>query len=55
VNVKDATLIQKAVAKLTTLEGDSFTTADVNADSKVDIADLAHFKQYISHDNVVLG
>ncbi|MBR6600055.1 MAG: hypothetical protein IKK88_07110 [Oscillospiraceae bacterium] len=29
--------------------------ADVNADGAVDIADLAHLKQYISKDNVVLG
>ena len=29
--------------------------ADVNADTIVDIADLAHYKQYVSKDNVVLG
>ncbi|MBE6842361.1 MAG: hypothetical protein E7510_05975 [Ruminococcus sp.] len=29
--------------------------ADVNADGGVDIADLAHYKQFISKDNVVLG
>jgi len=29
--------------------------ADVNADGCVDIADLAHYKQFISKDNVVLG
>ncbi|MBE6842359.1 MAG: hypothetical protein E7510_05965 [Ruminococcus sp.] len=29
--------------------------ADVNADGCIDIADLAHYKQFVSKDNVVLG
>ncbi len=49
VNVKDATLIQKAVAKLTTLEGDSFTTADVNADNKLSVQDATNIQKFAAN------
>ncbi|MBR3988419.1 MAG: CotH kinase family protein [Clostridia bacterium] len=49
VNVKDATLIQKAVAKLTTLEGDSFTAADVNADSKLSVQDATNIQKFAAN------
>ena len=31
------------------------SVADVNADGSINIADLAHYKQFVSKDNVVLG
>lgn len=49
VNVKDATLIQKAVAKLTTLEGDSFTAADVNADQKLSVQDATNIQKFAAN------
>lgn len=49
VNVKDATLIQKAIAKITSLEGDNFTTADVNADEKLSIQDATNIQKYAAN------
>ena len=37
------------------LSGDTLKAADVNGDGSVDLADLAHLKQYVSKDPVVLG
>lgn len=37
------------------LDGTALKCADVNGDGDVNISDLAHFKQYISKDAVVLG
>ncbi len=52
VNVKDATLIQKAVAKLNTLEGDSFTAADVNADQKLSVQDATNIQKFAANYEV---
>ncbi len=49
VNIKDATLIQKAVAKLTSIEGDSFTAADVNGDQKLSIQDATNIQKFIAN------
>lgn len=49
VNVKDATLIQKAIAKITSLEGDSFTAADVNDDGKLSIQDATNIQKYAAN------
>lgn len=46
INVKDATLIQKAIAKITSLEGDAFTAADVNGDGKLSIQDATNIQKY---------
>lgn len=54
-DLTDLTLLSLHLLSDKILEGTKLKAADVNADSKVDIADLAHFKQYVSHDNVVLG
>ena len=37
------------------LESRALVQADVNADGKVDIADLATLKQYIMKDPITLG
>ena len=39
----------------TALDENILKGADVNGDGNVDLADLAHFKQYISKDDVTLG
>ena len=52
VNVKDATLIQKAVAKLITLEGDAFTAADVNADEKLTVQDATNIQKFAANYEV---
>ncbi|MBQ7386309.1 MAG: CotH kinase family protein [Ruminococcus sp.] len=49
VNVKDATLIQKALAKLEKLEGDGFTAADVNADQKLSVQDATNIQKFVAN------
>ncbi len=49
VNVKDATLIQKAIAKLEKLEGDGFTAADVNADQKLSVQDATNIQKFVAN------
>lgn len=48
VKIQDATLIQKAVAKITNLEGNQLITADVNGDSKVNVKDATAIQKYIA-------
>lgn len=52
VNVKDATLIQKALAKLASLEGDGFTAADVNSDNKLSIQDATNIQKYAANYDI---
>lgn len=49
VNVKDATLIQKAIAKLEKIEGDNFTAADVNSDEKLSVQDATNVQKYVAN------
>ena len=55
IEISDKTMI--GLNLLGDLEFDStqMKAADVNGDGKVDLADLAHMKQYIMKDPVVLG
>jgi len=46
VNVKDATVIQKAAAKLLTLTKAELARADVNADTKVNVKDATAIQKY---------
>ena len=46
VNVKDATIIQKHLAKLTSLEGDALIAADVNGDGKLSVQDATNVQKY---------
>ena len=46
VNVKDATMIQKAAAKITKLTDDERLRADVNADSKVNVKDATAIQKF---------
>ena len=48
VKIQDATLIQKAAAKITTLEGNQLITADVNGDSKVNVKDATAIQKFIA-------
>ncbi len=48
INIKDATLIQKAIAKLATLDETQNKVADVTADSKVNIKDATAIQKYIA-------
>ncbi len=52
VNVKDATLIQKALAKLASLEGDGFTAADVNGDEKLSIQDATNIQKFAANYDI---
>ncbi len=49
VNIKDATAIQKHLAKITALADDSLKVADVNADKKVNIKDSTEIQKYIAN------
>ncbi|MBQ9981330.1 MAG: RICIN domain-containing protein [Oscillospiraceae bacterium] len=55
IDITDLTILSLYLLSDVKLNESQLEAADVNADGKVDIADLAHFKQYISKDNVVLG
>lgn len=48
VNVKDATLIQKATARLAQLTDEARALADVNADNKVNVTDATTIQKYLS-------
>ena len=48
VNIKDATLIQKAVAKIISLTDAEQTRADVNADEKVNIKDATAIQKFVA-------
>lgn len=48
VKIQDATLIQKSIAKLAELEGNSLITADVNGDGKINVKDATAIQKYIA-------
>ncbi|MGN1051397.1 MAG: starch-binding protein, partial [Acutalibacteraceae bacterium] len=48
INVKDATLIQKHAAKITTISGDSFYIADVTGDNLLNVKDATAIQKYIA-------
>lgn len=49
VNIKDTTAIQKALAKITTIEGDAMKCADVNADENLSIKDATNIQKYLAN------
>ncbi len=48
VNIKDATVIQKAVAKMLTLSADAIRCADVDSDGAVSVKDATAVQKYIA-------
>lgn len=54
VELTDLSILAMSILGDVTLTDVQTEIADVNGDSKTDIADLAHLKQYISKDNVKL-
>ncbi|MBQ6626527.1 MAG: dockerin type I repeat-containing protein [Ruminococcus sp.] len=48
ITITDATTIQRHVAKLTTLTGDSLKAADVNKDSEVSIVDATTIQRFVA-------
>lgn len=55
IDLTDLTLLSLYLLGDTKLDADKITAADVTGDDEVNIADLGHFKQYISKDLVKLG
>lgn len=49
VNVKDATAIQKSLAKISTLTGDNATAADVNGDGKLSVQDATTIQKFLAN------
>ena len=45
--IEDATLIQKAIADITTLDDDQTILADVNGDGEVSVFDVTLIQKYI--------
>lgn len=54
-DLTDLTLLSLHLLGDATLKDEVVKYADVNADDNVNLADLAHFKQYVCQDNVILG
>ena len=52
INVKDATLIQKYLANIVTLEKHPLKQADVNSDGKVNIKDATVIQKYCAKIDV---
>ncbi len=48
VNVKDATLIQKHIAKLTEIIGDQLALADVNSDGEINVKDATAIQKFVA-------
>ncbi len=55
VDLTDLTVLSIHLLGDRMVSDENLKAADVNGDGTVDIGDLAHFKQYISKDDVVLG
>ncbi|MBQ9981445.1 MAG: glycoside hydrolase family 9 protein [Oscillospiraceae bacterium] len=55
VDLTDLTMLSLYLLGDAKLSGNALKAADVSYDGEVNLADLAHFKQYISKDDVVLG
>lgn len=49
INIKDATAIQKHLAKFIQLEDKNLSAADVNADGKVNVRDATEIQKYIAN------
>ncbi len=54
-DLTDLTLLSLCLIGDRQLDDYTIAVSDVNADNEVNLADLAHYKQYISKDDVVLG
>lgn len=54
-DLTDLSLLSLHLLDDTSLDESALKAADVNGDGDVNLADLAHFKQYISKDDVTLG
>ena len=48
ITITDATTVQRHVAKLTTLTGDSLKAADVNKDGEVSIVDATTIQRFVA-------
>ena len=49
INIKDATAIQKHIAKLATLEDNGLKVADVNGDGKVNVKDATEIQKFVAN------
>ena len=54
-DLTDLSLLSLHLLDDASLDESALKVADVNGDGDVNLADLAHFKQYISKDDVTLG
>jgi len=54
-DLTDLSLLSLHLLDDASLDESALKAADVNGDGDVNLADLAHFKQYISKDDVTLG
>lgn len=52
VNIKDATTIQKSIAKIVTLSADGRSAADVNGDGKISVQDATAIQKYLANYNI---
>ena len=52
INIKDATLIQKNIARIVYLKTDAKKAADVDANSEINVKDATYLQKWISHQKV---
>ena len=55
IDITDLTLLSLYLLGDVNLSEDKLVAADVTGDDELNLADLSHFKQYISKDSVKLG
>ena len=55
IDIRDATMIQKHLAGLITLEGEALVNADADGSGTVDINDVTHLQKYLAKYDVTLG
>lgn len=55
ITISDVTVIQRHIAELDILTGDTLFAADTNGDGTVDITDATHLQKYLAEYDGVIG
>ena len=55
VDIRDVTAIQRHLAEIELLSGQTLALADTNGDGEIDISDATHLQMYLAEFDVVPG